>query len=500
MMNALQTFNEGTPETYTKNLALANLVVKSDLTLRRQKAWHLLMYTVREKFFAQSGIEPSNAHHLTQDHIGNEFHRYEVDADLMMTTMGYEKNKGFYSYTTIRDIFKSLSSVVIGTDALNIATKAGDKNNMPSYATLIAQIEVKDGNFVFLIPPLTVLYIVNPPISFSSPLDWSVFTNKFAPIIYDLCAYFYQHTDAIDISGKRYTDYFSISEFRKATSTMTSTYDNYDKLKKRVILKALDNINDDTTGLPLEIALDEASFQESKIGRNKITHVRFIIRERFNRVIQRPFALQKISERFLIDNLEPLGVPPSSIRAVVESASDQADPDLEYLRWCIKKGQSFRELRKYAPKTDDSEDGTAKVMNFGGFFHKHIVKENKEAWFATQQMIHAYINKHRIINLDGDSKLASKIRKHCLQAIAVSWVESLNEFTLEHFRVDFINYVKQQLPHRESEIGQNPLLSELANRADQSFMLYLDDARKLFDSEQFALALEKLSPDSLFRS
>ena len=121
----------------------------------------------------------------------------------------------------------------------------------------------------------------------------------------------------------------------------------------------------------------------------------------------------------------------------------------------------------------------------------------KVEWFEIQRMIHAYISKHRIVDLEGNSKTAYRIRKRCLKTIAIGWVESLNEFTLEHYRVDFMNFVKQQLPNRECEIGPEPLLSELANTENHSFMLYLDDVKKLFDAEQFAKALEGLPPDGL---
>lgn len=491
MVNALQPFDQ----TVTKNVALSNLTVKGDLTLRKQKAWHILIYCVREAFFMRTNFDPASASDITKRDVENTNPVYEIKADLIMEAMGYKKGNGFYNYKIILDVFISLTKEIIGADALGFATRAGDTFDMQSYATLIGQCDHEGGNFRIWIPPLTVYFIVNPSVSFQSPVNWNVFTNKFSPLIYDICLYFYQHHPAMDLAGTRVTDYISIEDLRRVTGTTSSTYNDYNKLKKRVIEKALANINDEKSNLPLTIQLDEKKASSSGIGRKKVSHIRFIITENLNHCIQKSPEQRKLTKRFVIDNLEPLGVPIQTVESVMKSAADPADPNMEYLKWCIKKGQALRGLSRFKPQ--DSLENGAKPINFGGYFHKDIVRARKQDWLTSQKLFYAFAAKNNIVDIEGNGSHVYKIRKACMIKSAVDYINEQDEFMLEHLRKKFIHFVATQLPALIDSFGQYPLLSQLAEQGNSTLLLFLEEEQHRFTPEDYAQALVALNPYQL---
>lgn len=492
MNMALQTQDQ----TFTKSVALSSLNISGELTLRKQKAWHILLYCVREQFFLFTNFDPSNAHEITKEDVQRAPMVFKIKDDLIMESMGYQKGKGFYSYSTIVKIYRDLAKEIIGVDAFGFATAAGDE--IGGFSSYIAQCTHENGYFQFWIPPMTVYFIVNPSISFKSPVNWTALTNKYSPLIYDMCLYFYEHRSSRDLEGARYTDYISLEDFRRVTGTAGSSYNDYNKLKSRIINKALANINEKSDSLALNITLEEAAIDsEKKVGRKRITHIRFKIRENLQYVLQKSPAQKKLTKRFITDNLEPLGVPRQSVDAVMRSASDERDPDMEYLKWCIKKGQALRVLTKYKPSSADDNDDCKKQFNFGGFFHKHIVKERKEDWFAIQQMIHAYINAHSICDMSGTDRYAYLIRKQCMRIIAVNYLSQQTDVAFSYTKDRFISFLDEQLPGHRANLGESPSLHDLAETGDSSAMLFLEEEKKLFTPDDFAEVLAELPPSSL---
>ena len=187
MNMALQTREE----TFTKSVALSSLNITGDLTLRKQKAWHILLYCVREQFFLKTKFDPSNAHEISKEDVQRGPLEFQIKDDLIMEAMGYLKGNGFYSYSTIVKIYRSLAKEVVGVDAFGFAAAAGD--DLGGFSSFIGECTHENGYFRFWIPPMTVYFIVNPSISFKSPVNWNALTNKYSPLIYDICLYFYEH-------------------------------------------------------------------------------------------------------------------------------------------------------------------------------------------------------------------------------------------------------------------------------------------------------------------
>lgn len=481
-------------ETFTKSVALSSLNITGELTLRKQKAWHILLYCVREQFFLKTKFDPSNAHEISKEDVQRGPLEFQIKDDLIMEAMGYLKGNGFYSYSTIVKIYRSLAKEVVGVDAFGFAAAVGD--DLGGFSSFIGECTHENGYFRFWIPPMTVYFIVNPSISFKSPVNWNALTNKYSPLIYDICLYFYEHGTSHELDGARYTDYISIDDFRRVTGTENSSYDDYNTLKRRIITKAVDTINDRKSSLAINIALEEESFgSEKKVGRRKITHIRFKIRENLQYVLQKSPAQKKLTKRFITDNLEPLGVPPQTVDSVMKSAGDPRDPDMEYLKWCIKKGQSLRQLTKFSPDETRNADGNSKVSNFGGYFHKHIVKERKDDWFSIQQLIHAYMREHDICDVSG--KYAYSIRKHCMRIIAVDYLNNQTDIAFSYTKDRYIEFLDEQLPAHKEIVGHSPSLLALAEQGEFSALLFLEEEKKLFSPEDFALALATLSPNRL---
>ena len=117
MNMALQTREE----TFTKSVALSSLNITGDLTLRKQKAWHILLYCVREQFFLKTKFDPSNAHEISKEDVQRGPLEFQIKDDLIMEAMGYLKGNGFYSYSTIVKIYRSLTKEVVGVDAFGFA-------------------------------------------------------------------------------------------------------------------------------------------------------------------------------------------------------------------------------------------------------------------------------------------------------------------------------------------------------------------------------------------
>tara|TARA_B110000091_G_C13749995_1_gene447225 strand:- start:462 stop:1361 length:900 start_codon:yes stop_codon:yes gene_type:complete len=299
----------------------------------------------------------------------------------------------------------------------------------------------------------------------------------------------------MDLAGTRVTDYISLDDLRRVTGTTSSTYNDYNKLKKRVIEKALANINDEKSNLPLTVQLDEQKASSSGIGRKKVSHVRFIITENLNHCVKKSPAQRKLTKRFVIDNLEPLGVPIQTVESVMKSAADPADPNMEYLKWCIKKGQALRGLTKF--KAQQTPENGTKPINFGGYFHKDIVRARKQDWLTSQKLFYAFAAQNNIVDIEGNGSHVYKIRKACMIKSAVDYIAQQDEFMLEHLRKKFVYFVETQLPSLIDSFGQYPLLSQLAEQGNSTLLLFLEEEQHRFTPDDYAQALLTLKPHRL---
>ena len=484
---------ESHTETFTKNIALSSLQLNGEFTLRKQKVWHILVYCIREIFFLRSRFDESNSHQITETYVESIHESFEIDADLVMESMGYKRNEGFYSYRQVLNIFIALSKEIVGVDALGLSNEQDD---WTGFASFIGQCKLQNGKFVIWLPPLMVYYIVNPSRSFRAPVNWNAFNNKFSPLVYDACLFF--HQSAPLESGYRYTDWIPVSEFRRITGTTSATYDDFNKLRRRVLQKAIDNINS-AEELELFLDLEAESFDTNNtVGRNRISHIRFKISEKLSATSRRNSVLQNITLSTISTELEALGIASNAIQHVIDEASHPDYPDLLYLKWCIKKGHQLKQLNYRGLDTDDVSitESQKRTFNFGGYFRKHIVRNQKENWFTVDMLVKHFIDQSVMIN-HGQSreKAIDQVKRDCKRLIAENFLNSLSDVGFAHLRDKFIRFVSQSNPALSTGL-ESPVLMDLVHEDDFRFMLFLEfkshSLEKPFSPEAYSSALSAL--------
>ena len=482
-------------QTYPKNLALATAFGFNEISLRKQKALHSIALTVRENFFMRNPhITQDNIKNVTERDIENTNTTFNISETLVMACMGYTDKSKYYSYNQILELFEDIADQTIGFDGLGLVANKADKERWKGFTKILASVEREDGSFKFSMPPKMVHRIVNPELSFRSPVSWDGYKTKFTPPIYETCLYYYQ-------SGKETTDWFEIGYLRRITNSTSSTFDDFTKLKKRVIDKALTNIKE-ADELDLSITCEAQAFDldatgQNKRGRKKMTHVRFFIAEKVNRLEKNNDVRRGIALSAARAELESLGVARNAISDVINECADASgEVFLPYLRWCTRKGNELLSLKKFKPVLGK---GGAK-NNFGGYLRKHVIRARKDDWFES----HDVMLKSIIENTDNLSRLkieeyekqVSSIELKCKKIIAVQYIKTLKDLAFTHVKEDFVAFLETELPDEYARYDSGEYPSEMVTMAEEgtyTFLLYLDYRQDIFNADAFKFAIYTLN-------
>ena len=479
-----------TPTTFPKNVALSTAFSGQELTLRKQKALHAIVVTVREKFFLRNPhFDSMNIHTCTEQQIASTNNVFEVDEEEVMGVMGYTDRTKYFSFTQVLGLFEDLADETLGFDGLGIVRSTSERESWTGFTKLLASVERVNGKFVFEIPKKIIHRIVNPEISFNGPVSFEAYSSKHTPGIYETCLYYHQR-------GMKFTDWISLLDLRKITGSTSSTYEDFNKFKKRVLEKTINTIND-TPKLNLHLTFETDSKDVKKaVGRNKITHIRFGITEKINS-LAKPAAITGITFSVIKDELCAMGIPANQIEGVIEDCSFQDQPtslQLEYLKWCIRRGN---ELRLMTPFRTVLDDGQPNPFNFGGYFRKHVIRGKKESWRQVNDLVTSYLiqteqyNKSQISGLIGKTKLA------CKRLIAYHYIHAQSELSRTRCKEKFENFLTSQLHTQEHYETSGRSLDDLALDGDFSLMLFLDYEVGLFSIDAFKETLPSLKSGHL---
>lgn len=494
----MQLIEANPQQTFPKNVALAAVFGEKELTLRQQRAIHVICMTVREQFFLRNPhFDESNIDHVSERDVENTNTTFEVQDQHLMQAMGYTDKKKYYSMNQVRDLLHDLRNKTLYFDGLNIVRdNATREKNWTAFTTIVSSVEREDGKFRIHMAPKMVHRIVNPEISYLGPVSWDGYRTKYVPGIYETALYYWQ-------SGKTITDWFSLDFIRRITGTNTDTYINdYNKLNKRVLQKSLQSINDaDELDLNLQMEADNLG-GEKRRGRKKITHVRFYISQKLQHLGAVSQVRNSIKLSSMQTELESLGIAKNSVQKVMEEGCDNSGKfSIAYMNWAIRRGHELRRLNRFNAKSlknDDTENenrGIPAVSNFGGYFRKHILRGRKAEWFEIQSLLEQYIVQTSLSTsiTDVDEELV-KLRSQFKRHIAVDYLNSLTEQAFSYIKEDFVCFLARELPrdyqrYADGELGQSTVA--IAEHGEFCMMIFLDYCHQIFTPEAFAHSIAK---------
>ena len=494
-------------DTYPKNLALATAFGCKELTLRKQKALHVIALTVRENFFLRNPtVTADNINQLTEKDIQNTNTTFNICETLVMQSMGYTDKTKYYSYGQVLEIFEEIADQTIGFDALGIVTDKSQKERWKGFTKILGSAEREDGYYVLNMPPKMVLRIVNPEISFRAPVSWEGYKTKFTPAIYETCMYYFQQ-------GKRETDWFELDYIRRLTNAESSTFDDFTKLKSRVIDKAIDNIKT-ADELDLSIAYETDSFDHNpnqgidtlthtqkprSKGRKKVTHIRFFVSEKTGHISGKDDLRTAMALSSIKTELESLGIAKNAIGNVINECQDNDGVvSVPYLKWCIRKGYELRQMDRYKPKFGDDEGNS---HNFGGYFRKNVIRDRKADWLISHEVMLDYLiqNSSQITSYkveECESNIPS-LEMQCKKTIAGHYIKSLSETAFSYLKNDFVSFLETAMPayyarYEQGESEQS--VSGMAENCELPLFLYLDYRHQIFDANAFKFAILNKTP------
>lgn len=469
------------PDTYVKNVALSTAFGGSNLTLRKLKALHVLALTVREQFFMRHpSYDLDNIHTITKKEIQESNSMYSIEESEVMRSMGYIDKTKYYSLNQVLNIFEELSNETIYFDGLGIVKHKTDSDSYTGFTRALGSAERENGAFTFYVPPSMVLYIINPEVSFSAPISWNAYSNKYTPAIYETCLYYNQ-------TGKTYTDWFPIATLRQITSTHDlATYDKFNNFKERVLDIAIANINE-TDDFHLHLELEFESFNtERRPGRKSITHIRFKIGEKLAKLNQSADARNTIVLSAQKTEIESLGVAKHAIEDVLDECRDaNGEISLPFVKWTVRRAHEVKSLTKF--------NNTAnKDNNFGGYYRQKIVRDRKQHWFDIHNFLLTVLHQQgdsvsSMLQHDIEHKIQT-LESRIKRAVALEYLTSLSDFALSHLRDSFQDFLENQLPHAYTNyinLPQGYSLISMAEESNNHLFFYLDYIPKIFNKDAY---------------
>ena len=194
--------------TFPKNIALATPFGLAKPTLRKLNCLHALQYAVLEQFMLRNPeYNNSNIQTITEDFIEKSSTTFDIPEEQIMANLGYFDKKKYYSLGQVLDLFEEISNETIGFDSYGISKDRSCMSEWVGFYKIIASVERKNGYFRFNVPPKMVYNIVNPEVSFRASIDWSGYSNKYSPSLYEMCMFYYEN-------GSSYTEWFDVALMR----------------------------------------------------------------------------------------------------------------------------------------------------------------------------------------------------------------------------------------------------------------------------------------------
>jgi hypothetical protein len=489
---------EPQPKAIQKDVVLSTVYGSPDISLRKQKAIHALTLTVREQFFVRNPqFNEENIKCAELEDIANTNTTFDIEREEVMHAMGYYDKSKYFSYDQVLSLFKEISDVTLYFDGLNLVKDKPDNDSLKGFAKVLSSATKRGTKFRFEIPSLVVLRIVNPELSYLSPVSWNAYTNKYMPGIFESALYYWQN-------GHTQTDWIEIEYLRRMTGTLTKTYDDFNKFNKRVVQKTVSTINE-SPELDLHLNYEYESFgTEKKVGRKKKTHIRFTMSQKVDRLYRTDDVRHAITIAALRTELEALGVARSSLSTIIneECAGPNDTVSIPFLRWVVRHGNELRSLESFKPTSKflEPEKHAAEVAgekgrNFGAYLRKAIIRDRKEEWFSIQKTIENYLlQSGRLTGIPNDSDeyfdVIEKARSDIKKQIAVTYLQTLEEHTFSFIKDDFYQFLERQMPtyfarHEAGELDHS--LIEMAASGEMCLMVFLDYCHNLFSKEAFQL-------------
>lgn len=470
---------------FSKNLALASPFGLTNPTLRKLTCLHALQYAVLEQFMLRNPeYNNNNIHTITEDFIERSNTTFDIPSEQLMACLGYVDKTKYYSLGQVLDLFEEISNETIGFDSYGVTRSRSDSKEWVGFYKIIASVERKNGYFRFNIPPKMVHRIVNPEISFRANIDWSGYSNKYSPSIYEVCMFYAE-------SSLTYTDWFEVDLLRSMSGF---SYNRYATFKDRVLNNALRNINS-APELDLYLELEEDCRDEDvkkRRGRNPVTHVRFKVTKKVLVSNSKSGVKSDITLSSQKTELRSLGIASNQVDDVLdETRGDNGELMLPYLSWCIRRGHEIKRFSEHAIKDHNM---------FGGFFRKKVIRDCKKEWLSIQGLLKDYVvQNHDKMTDYAIDKRVDELREKVKVFISEKYIRGLSDHGFAFFKESFVKFLSENIPaaHKQFEEGVfGTAVTEMDAQGTFYLNLYLDHQLTLFSFEAYKEYLS--NPDNIF--
>lgn len=483
-MSSLTEVTKTDKSRYSKSLALAAITGDSELTLRKKKALNTIAFVVREQFFLRNPeISEAQMTKINKSYIEETNTTFEIPEDYLMSALGYRDKTKYYSYNQVLTLLKEVADETLGFDALGEVRSKAEKETWDSFTKIIASAEREDGHFRIHVPPMMVLRLVKPEISFDALTDWSTLKSKHSPEIIDICMYYHQN-------GNTETDWYELDTLRKLMGATSKTYDQFYRFNDKYLKSAVDDINN-AADIGLLVEIETASSEEDdkkSRGRKKVSRVRFRFREKSNAGKKVEIARLAMTINTQKTELRSLGIANNQLDLVVDECRDEDGVVITgFLKWAIKRGHELRKLSKY--KVMDSN-------RFGGVFRNEVIRGRKEQWVDINNAIIEYMGNVTIKDLSNSvlAEMVTNKRKEIEKEIVVYYLKELSEIAYSHVKEEFKNFFKREFPsmyNDYSDLEGDITLMDLDGYPFYVLKLYIDLHINIFSVESYLHLLEK---------
>ncbi len=475
--------NNNNKNTYKKNVALATIYSKTNLTLRQKKILNTLQFYVREQFISRNPeLVELQIESIDQRYIENTNTTFDIPEDQLMHELGYKDKSKYYSYEGIFKILQGLKDHTIHFDALGVAKKTGDDTAWGNFSAIIASAERENGCFRIHVPPKIVYHIVKPKVGFQALTSWDGAKCKYAPEIMDLVMFDFQNS-------KEEITWHECDALKRMLGATSNTFDEYKVFNSRVLAPAIKDINENPL-FEFHISLEKGNLNdieginEGKAkGRKRVTHVRFNIRKKDDALIST--ANNKTEQRINAQKMElqSLGVSKADIDKVFDMCRDFDDNlMLGYIKYCTRKGHELRKLRKSADLD---------VQEFCGVFKSNIIEGKKDYWINIQQLFRNYLKTHEGIEpIDSIyNNQLNDIRSKAKRAIVAHLLQELSPEAKGFLNVEFVSFYADNFKVQFGQYTTNSNADLLVDLKDFDFYaltVFLEQERNIFTIQAYA--------------
>lgn len=470
--------------TYPKSVAISTFFSDGEKTLRKIKIINTITYVTRHSFFTKNpqftSIDPRK---ITLEDVKRTDTTIAIDEDFFMQSLGLKKGAGtYYSFGQVLNIIESISDQKIYFDSLGIASKHGKQQDWTGFTRLIYGVKRENGFFKISLTPDMMHRIVNPEVSLNALLDMSNIKSKYTPQIMEICKFFKDK----DMNN---TEWYKLTDLRKLIGAELKSFDRFSKFNERILQPVINDINNEPQ-LNFTIETETKSDKTGRSsGRPRVSHIRFIMSDK-KTFARNPEELKFLNELAIQKTeLRTLGIAKNQITNVIDECRDHNNNiQLEFITWANRRGHDLLQLKTYKTMTHNE---------FGAVLRKQVIRDNKENWLLTNELLNQYLNNRHSIKPESDTFKHDKavLNDRVKRDIVNKHLTQISEFSLAKIKDDFTTWLNNEITHLDIPTKnkyEELALTDYDNKMFYTLTIFFREEHDLFTPSAYEAALNEI--------